>query len=72
MTRFLIEKNGVYYLTDGRLLKYDHEEAQTDQHRQGVAKVKAEFQRLHDMPHTWYKAVEVKDAAFAAINTAQL
>jgi hypothetical protein len=72
MTRFLIEQNGVYYLTSGKLLRYDPDEAQTDQHKQGVAKVKAEFQRLHDLPHTWYKAVEVKDASFAAINTAQL
>ena len=67
--RFLIEQNGVYYLTTGKLLEYDAAEAKGEDQKKGVKKVKDEFKRIHDQPHTWYKAVEITDSQFSAINT---
>ena len=69
MKRFLIEQGGVYYLTTGKLLRYDENEAKNDDQKKGVGDVRREFKRIHDEPHTWYKAVEVRDSTFSPINT---
>ncbi|HYU94583.1 MAG TPA: hypothetical protein VE989_00265 [Sphingomicrobium sp.] len=72
MTRFLIEKDGVYYLTTGKLLTYDRGRAGNDQQKKNdVDRVAAEFERICNLPHTWHKAVEISDAAFLAVNTGQ-
>lgn len=75
MKRFLIEQNGVYYLTQGKLLEYDEksiDDPDPDRRRrkrEGVEEVKAEFRRIHDSPGTWYKCVEVKNSSFGPMNT---
>jgi hypothetical protein len=69
MKRFLIQQGDVYYLTDGKLLRYDPKEAKTKDQKDGVEHVQREFKRIHDEPNTWYKAVEIKDSVFTAINT---
>lgn len=69
MKRFLIEQDGVYYLTDGALLRYDAKEAKTADQKNGVGHVQKEFKRIHDQPHTWHKAVEITDSSFSAVNT---
>ena len=70
--RFLINKNGVYYLTTGTLLEYNSKKAAGHpQKMKDVRRVKAEFKRIRDLPHTWYQAVEVTDCNFSAINTGE-
>jgi hypothetical protein len=69
MKRFLIQQGGVYYLTTGDLLQYDEGRAKSEEEKKGLKKVKDEFQRIHDQPHTWYKAVEITDSSFSAVNT---
>lgn len=69
MKRFLIEQDGVYYLTQDKLVRYDPKEAKSKEEKEGVAHVQREFKRIHDEPHTWYKAVEVGDSTFSPINT---
>jgi hypothetical protein len=72
MTRFLINKNGVYYLTTGRLLEYDRAAARGNPQKEaGVDHVAREFKRIRDLPHTWYEAVEVSDSSFSPINTGE-
>jgi hypothetical protein len=71
MTRFLIEKDGVYYLTTGKLLTYDRGRAENDQQKGDVDRVAREFDRICNLPHTWHKAVEISDAQFLAVNTGQ-
>lgn len=71
MTRFLINKNGVYYLTTGKLLKYDPGAARNQAQKEDVAHVEREFARIRDLPHTWYQSVEVTDSDFSPINTDQ-
>ena len=71
MTKFLINKNGVYYLTTGKLLKYDKAEAKTAEHKKGIEEVEQTFERIKNEPHTWYQAVEVKSATFGPMNTNQ-
>ena len=71
MTRFLINKHGVYYLTTGKLLTYDPDGARTTDEKKDVERVAKEFQRICDLPHTWHKAVEISDQQFVAINTGQ-
>lgn len=67
-TRFLINKGGVYYLTTGKLLTYDKKIAKGEQVK-GVEEVEKTFERIKNEPHTWYQAVEIRDAAFEAVNT---
>ena len=69
MKRFLIEQGGVYYLTTGKLLSYDPDSAKGPDQKDGVEHVRREFKRIHDLPHTWYKAVEIKDSSFSPVNT---
>lgn len=69
MKRFLIEQGGVYYLTTGELLSYDEKAAKDEEQKKGVDHVKKEFKRIHDEPHTWYKAVEIRDSTFSPVNT---
>lgn len=71
MTRFLINKKGVYYLTTGRLLKYDPAEAKNDQQERGVEEVRRKFEEIKSQPHTWYESVEVSDSSFGPMNTGQ-
>ena len=69
MTRFLINKKGVYYLTTGTLLEYDPAAAQNTAQKDGVKEVKREFDRIRNLPHTFYEAVEITDSRFAPIQT---
>jgi hypothetical protein len=71
MTRFLINKNGVYYLTTGKLLKYDKNEAKDDKQKKGFEETEEMFGQIRDQPHTWYQAVEIKSAKFGPMNTGQ-
>ena len=71
MSRFLIEKNGVFYLTRGKMAVYDKAAAKTPDQARDVEWVEREFRRIHDLPHTWYKAVEVQESDFTAINTGE-
>lgn len=68
-TRFLINKGGVYYLTTGKLLAYDKKAAKDKEQEKGCDEVEKTFERIKNEPHTWYQAVEVKDADFSAVNT---
>jgi len=71
-TRFLINKNGVYYLTTGKLLEYKEADAKGDPEKEkGVKKVKETFDHIKNQPHTWYQSVEVTDQHFSALNTGQ-
>lgn len=72
MAKFLINKAGVYYLTTGKLLKYDPAEAKNDKQKKDVEEVKRKFEQIENEPHTWYRCVEVRDAAFGPMNTGQL
>ena len=71
-TRFLINKNGVYYLTTGKLLEYNENDTKGDKEKEkGVKKVKETFDYIKNQPHTWYQSVEVTDRHFSALNTGQ-
>jgi len=72
MPKFLINKDGVYYLTTGRLLEYDRGKAKTPEQRKGVDEVECEFRRIRDEPHTWYESVEVTNDEFGPVNTGQV
>ena len=72
MTRFMINKNGVYYLTTGRLLKYDPAEAKNEQQQRGLEEVRRKFDEIRNQPHTWYESVEVSDSSFGPLNTGQV
>ena len=71
-TRFLIQKDGVYYLTTGKLLTYDEGAAEgNEQKKKDVEWIKSEFKRIHDAPCTWYRAVQMDDDDISAINTGE-
>ena len=73
MIRFLINKNGTYYLTTGRLLEYNPADARgKPKQEEGVREVEKEFKRIRDLPHTFYEAVEITSGSFAPINTGQI
>ncbi|HEV2867217.1 MAG TPA: hypothetical protein VGX37_11960 [Allosphingosinicella sp.] len=68
--RFLIDKDGVFYLTTGTLLEYDPAAAKGHPHKEkGVAEVAAEFKRIKDSPNTHYNAVQITTASFSPLNT---
>lgn len=71
MTTFLINKKGVYYLTTGKLLKYDKNAVKDEREKEGVREVEEVFDRIRNEPHTYYEAVEVKFADFGPMNTGQ-
>ena len=71
MTKFIINKAGVYYMTTGKLLKYDRAEAKNDKEKKGVEEVKNKFEEIENQPHTWYRAVELSDSDFGPVNTGQ-
>jgi hypothetical protein len=72
--RFLIKQGDTYYLTAGRLLEYNKEEAKGNERKErDVERVANEFKRIGDGPHTYYQAVDVSDSdMFGPINTNQL
>jgi hypothetical protein len=68
--RFMIEKDGVYYMTTGDFLTYDPKATKGDPEKEkGVKEVAKKFKEIKDSPHTWYTAVELTDSNFRAINT---
>lgn len=72
MTKFLVKKNDVYYLTTGKLLEYDPRAAKgKPKEEEGVAEVEKVFDEIRNSPHTWYEAVQVDIANFAPMNTGQ-
>jgi hypothetical protein len=71
MVRFLINKKGVYYLTTGRLLKYDAADAKNPEQKRGVEEVRCKFEEIKNQPHTWYESVELTDSSFSPMNTGQ-
>ena len=71
MAKFLINRKGVYYLTTGKLLKYDAAEAKSPEQKKGVDEVKRKFEEIEKQPHTWYRSVEVTDSSFGPMNTEQ-
>lgn len=65
--RFIIEVDGVYYMTIDPLLVYDKADTKGSKHKaDGIEEVRKKFEEIKNSPHTWYYAVEVKDADFAA------
>ena len=72
MTKFLINKNGVYYLTTGRLLTYDPSKAKDEREKEGCEKVKKKFDEIRNAPCTFYEAVEITAADFGPLNTGQI
>lgn len=72
MTKFLVKKGDVYYLTTGRLLEYDPNAAKgKPKEEAGVAEVVKVFNEIRNSPHTWYEAVEINRAEFGPMNTGQ-
>ena len=70
--RFIIEVDGVYYMTDGPLLVYDDKDAKDREHvKSGIKLVKDHFKKIKESPDTWYYAVEVKEADFAAAHSSK-
>ncbi|HET9427450.1 MAG TPA: hypothetical protein VFO69_03735 [Allosphingosinicella sp.] len=80
MTKFLINKGGVYYLTTGRLLTYDSNATDNPadppeiraKKKAGVKEAKETFDRIRNAPHTFYEAVEIDIAGFGPMNTGQV
>ena len=71
MTTFLINKKGVYYLTTGKLLKYDKTAAKDEKEKAGCKEVEEVFDSIRNEPHTYYEAVEIQFADFGPMNTGQ-
>jgi hypothetical protein len=69
--QFIINKNGVYYVTTGRLLEYDPAQAKEPKQKEGVEEVKRKFEEIERQPHTWYRSVELGEADFGPLNTGQ-
>jgi len=65
--RFIIEVDGVYYMTTGPLLVYDASRSKENKHKaDGAEEVRKKFESVE--PSARYSAVEVTDADFAAAN----
>lgn len=67
--RFIVQVGDTYFMTQGKHLVYDPKEAKTKEQEEGIKKVAAKFQEIHDQPHTWYKAVCLTDGDFSASNS---
>lgn len=64
--QFIINVDGVYYLTTGRLLEFDAAKAKgNSQQEAGVSEIKGKFDATS--ADARYSAVEVKDADYSAI-----
>ena len=72
MTKFLINKNGVYYLTTGRLLTYDSARAKNEREKEGCEKVKKKFDEIRNAPCTFYESVEISESNFGPLNTGEV
>lgn len=65
--RFIIEVDGVYYMTSGPLLVYDADKSKGNQQMaDGAEEVAKKFNSVDSASR--YSAVEVTDANFAAAN----
>ena len=74
--RFVIKVGDTYYLTTGKLLRYNMAEADAEpdpkwkkKMKQGVKEMEEEYQAEYDSPHTWYPAVDFTDVAFSGVQT---
>ena len=74
--RFVIKVGDTYYMTSGKLLRYNMKEAQAEPDPQwkkkmvdGVKEMEQEFQDEYDRPNTWYPAVDFTDVAFSGVQT---
>ena len=68
--RFLINKNGTYYLTTGRLKVYDIKDTGGDTDKdKGVKDTWAKFLEKMNSSNTLYGAVEITESDFAPLNT---
>ena len=68
--RFLINKNGVYYLTSGRLKLYDAKATGGDPDKtKGVNDTWTKFLEKMNSSNTLYGAVEITEADFEPLNT---
>lgn len=76
--KFIILVNGVFYLTDGKLLTYDKKVADNEpdpvkkeKMEKGVEKVKLKFQEEVVSDHTAYVAVGFDDPNWKPVNTGE-
>jgi hypothetical protein len=68
--QFIINVDGVYYLTTGRVLEFDADKAKGNQQKvDGVEEVRKKFEATSASAR--YSAVEVKDADFAGIMSSE-
>ncbi|MCJ7420242.1 hypothetical protein [Sphingomicrobium astaxanthinifaciens] len=75
---FVILVDGVFYMTDGKLLTYDKKAAGAEpdpvkrkEKEEGVEKVKKKFQEEVVSDHTAYVAVGFDDPHFKPVNTGE-
>ncbi|NNC48159.1 MAG: hypothetical protein HKO13_06985 [Sphingomonas sp.] len=74
--RFVIKVGDTYYLTDGKLLRYNMKEADAEPNenwrkkmKEGVEDMKVEYQKEYDSVNTWYPAVDFTNVAFSGVQT---
>ena len=74
--RFVIKVGDTYYLTTGKLLRYNMAEAKAEPEpkwkkkmEEGVAEIQDEYQKEYDSPNTWYPAVDFTNVAFSGVQT---
>lgn len=67
-TRFIIRVGDVYYVTSGDLMVFDPAKAATDQDRDSVASVAAQFKEAASQKDGVYEAVMLTDDAYSATN----
>ena len=74
--RFVIKVGDTYYLTTGKLLRYNMAEAEAEPDPkwkkkmiEGVEEMKKDYQEEYDSPHTWYPAVDFTNVAFSGVQT---
>lgn len=73
--RFVVKVGDTYYMTKGKMLTYNMEEAKKsgDQKKiDGVKEMEKDYQEEHDKPHTFYHAVDFSDVQFKGINTGEV
>ncbi|MCM8556730.1 hypothetical protein [Sphingomicrobium sediminis] len=74
-SRFVIKVGETYYLTTGKMLIYNMDEAiAADDMKKvkGVEDMRKAYQEEHDKPHTYYHAVDFSEVEFKGINTDQV
>lgn len=70
--RYVIEEDGVYYMTTGKLFVYNKNDTKgNDQKKDGVAEMTKKFNDIASDPNKVYQSVRITDAAFSPVNTGE-